>query len=281
MPLLHFSMSAAMSHPGFIQVRQKLISKLGPKLPLDSMLSIIVRIETNTGLRADRSVKRSRDKIIGWLADNWAKAGLYIEHIKNHHNRCNNREMQKNNERINRAWGKIKVVNDTLEQILGKQFNMQTLLRYAESITKEFNITLDRSAKRNKKILLSWFCENWAKVSNVVEKDLNNGVAKALEVTARNKPPSPVIIHKSEIEKEQSSNESPGLNDMMEQHQDHEFKFIEVGNSEFSFDFDESQPYEMLNFTEISNLLDDDLHVSANNVFDYIEEYSLDFRKYF
>lgn len=281
MRLLHFSMSAATSHHHFVQVRQKLISKLGPKLPLCPVLAIVVGVEANAGLHADRNVKRSRDKMIGWLAENWEKAEPYIDSIKNHQIRGNILEIQRNNERIDRAWGKMKMVNDALEQILGKKLNMKTLLRYAESITKVLDIRLDRSAKRNKKVLISWFCENWAKVGKIIENDLANGVTNVFEATMRDLPSSPADARKSEAEKIQSPIESFDSYEAIESPQEHEFKFVKIDASEISFDLDEPQTCEMVNFTEISNILDDDLHVSANNVFDYIEEYSLDFRKYF
>lgn len=63
--------------------------------------------------------------------------------------------------RIQKVGMDLEFVATYLKQIFGIDVTASTLLKLAEQLCYQYSLCLDRQAKRNRKALLCWYCENW------------------------------------------------------------------------------------------------------------------------
>lgn len=60
-----------------------------------------------------------------------------------------------------------------LEKSIGRHISSTSLLSLASDIEYEFNLKIDRLARRNRQALLCWFAENWNIILPAINKKIN------------------------------------------------------------------------------------------------------------
>jgi hypothetical protein len=89
-------------------------------------------------------------------------------------------EMQKmiRRRRVNGMFG---AMEQFLKRKLGDRMNKSDLLELACSIETSRGIKLDRSAKRNREMLIVWFCEHWNDLLCTLQSSENHSTPTTLD----------------------------------------------------------------------------------------------------
>lgn len=262
-------MDRAQHYLNSIQVKEILIEKLGYKLPLNLLIKIVNEIESKTNLHAKTEVKRNKTNIIDWLTVNWKSAEPYIQAIKKQEVSYNKIQMERNNDRIIKAGVKIEEVKSILFLILGEKFNMKTLLNYAMKIAEETKLRLERIEKRNKNVLLTWFCKHWKKIEYIIERDIGMFERCQINKTINDFPTSSINAKDLETEEKTDQFFSP-KNDL---------ESLEINITEIFSNTNRFQTSELFNDSDFINKDGD--QINANNLYDYMDDFSSNYKDLF
>ena len=89
---------------------------------------------------------------------------LHAERRSKFHHSQSYRDNERIQKRIAANEGKLEYVSKFLDQYFGAHVNAEILISLAKIVMSNYQITLDRLAKRNRSALLCWYSENWDKI---------------------------------------------------------------------------------------------------------------------
>ncbi|OHT05828.1 hypothetical protein TRFO_26334 [Tritrichomonas foetus] len=150
-------------------VKAKLENLFGKNMILKEILSLSRKLSKKYDILLDRNASRNKDLLISWICENWNTFENDVEHF--HTPKINFiTKKSRNEERIMSSWNQMFNVQKVLEDIYGIQkMKMPQLLKIASAVCDIKQLRLDRNAKRNKKVLLAWFSENWDQIEPILK----------------------------------------------------------------------------------------------------------------
>lgn len=176
-------MAELVLHPDFIKVRNELVSRFGEKLPFQAIYKFSIEVSKTQGIPIVRDTYRNRDSMVNWIAENWNGAKQILMQIKQRPNDTTIKtDSTKNNKRIARVSSIYGKVLEKIKSKLGNRFSMPDLKNLANQISEETGIVIDRNAKRCKKVLITWFCENWKKIEHILDNDINCSISDKINI---------------------------------------------------------------------------------------------------
>lgn len=151
-------------HPQFWCVKNVLSSKFGEKLPFADFIQFAHHVSKQIHAPLDRMATRSKKFTIAWFCEHWEDAEPFVNEYQGNVAKKLNREIIANQNRVAMSWPLRESVQQKLQERLNTKLSMTVLRDYALFVADLLDIHLERNAKRNKDVLIAWFCENWEKI---------------------------------------------------------------------------------------------------------------------
>jgi hypothetical protein len=154
---LHFPMTDPRAHSNFAVIRRRLQQTLGKRFGLPGIVAFIREIARAHRRPLPRDAARKKDAAIEW-------ACLNIDVVGPHLLDCELPDAETAADlRVRASLNRLPEVNEALTTALGHKPAMPELLEIAASVGIP-----DREAKRNKKLMLCWFAENWERFNGIL-----------------------------------------------------------------------------------------------------------------